>query len=138
MVPLLCTAQTNCTARAGAGFSAGYSPAKQSAVGEIYAAYKLSDHFIVYPVSFKFHSKVKLPDVPVIIEPRIGYRIYNTEIYGGIGYHAAGQDGKAEYYRYRGFRPGAGIIQHLGRTFILTAAVSGDIYTFTAGVLAFH
>lgn len=138
MVPLIGTAQDSCRATVGAGYSIGYSPAKQSPLFELYIAAKLTNNIILYPVSFKVHTKMNNPSVPVIIEPRIGYKFGGTEIYGGYGYHFAGQDGKTEYRKYRGFRPGAGIIQHFGRIFIATLAVSGEVYTGTIGVFAFR
>ncbi len=119
----------------GLGLTAGYS-SKQSAAAEMYFSIPINK-LIVYPFSMKVHSKLSDPTMPVIIEPRIGYKINSFEVYGGYGYHFAGQDSRAEFDKYKGFRPGAGIIFHF-KKIIITTAMSGNIWTIQAGLFGTH
>lgn len=136
LLPLMVPAQTTPdSAKIGIGFSMGYSSRLQ-ALGELYIAAKLSNHIRLYPVSFKGWPTTN-PSRPIIVEPRIGYLIKHTEFYLGYGYHFAGQDHRKEFDQYKGFKPGAGIIQHLGN-WTLTAAASGEVYSGTIGIVLFR
>lgn len=127
--------QTKCTNRLplGVGLTGGYS-SLHSAVGEMYFAIKASEHVIIYPMSVKVHTQMDNPAIPIIFEPRIAYKLHNAELYVGYGFHAAGQDGKAEYRKYTGMKPGAGIIYHLTKNIIVTTAISGRVATIQLGL----
>lgn len=116
----------------GIGLTTGYS-SKETAVFELYTSMMVTKKIVLYPVSFKYHSSFSNPTIPVIIEPRAGYKLNTWEFYGGYGYHIAGMDGRKEYMQYRGFKPGAGIIKHFG-ILELTAGVAGNVYTLQAGI----
>lgn len=139
LMPLLSIAQSHCKNHlpVGAGLTAGYS-SRHSAVGEMYIAVKATEHFIIYPMSIKVHSAMSDPTMPVIFEPRLGYKLGSWEAYGGYGYHFAGQDDKPQYNQYKGFKPGAGIIKHFGQTLIVTAAISGNVATIQLGIFSFR
>lgn len=114
----------------GASLSVGLS--NKSAVGEM-AIISQYRNFTFTPVSFKVHSKMSRPDVPVIIEQRAGYRIGIVEPYIGCGVHLAGQDNKKEYKQYTGLKPALGVILHFGRI-ILTGSKSGEVYSVMVGI----
>lgn len=115
------------------GMTAGIS-SKQCAVGELYSSVPLSKKVLLYPLAIKIHSRMQDPCTPVIYESRIGYKIKHFELYSGIGYHFAGMDNKQEYKQYQGLKPAAGVIWHVWKRVIITCAVSGNVYTFQAGV----
>jgi hypothetical protein len=129
LIPALSFAQ----AKVGAGLSAGIS-SKNAAVGSALISVQPSNNIVLYPVTITIHSKMSNPTMPVIFEPRIGYKLNTWEVYGGYGYHFAGQDNKPQYKQYQGFKPGAGIIKHLGRVLIVTAGISGKVATLQLGI----
>ena len=77
------------------------------------------------------------PTIPVIIEPRVGYKIKSLEFYGGIGYHSARTDLKEDYSKYVGFKPGYGIIFHTDKIFF-TVARAGNIWSIQVGFFKFR
>ena len=124
--PLISFAQI----KIGASLSAGLS--NKSAVGEMAIATNYHNLYF-YPISFKIHSKMSRPDMPVIIESRAGYKLAFVEPYIGYGYHMAGQDNKPQYKQYTGLKPACGIILHRGRI-ILTGSKSGEVYSVMVGI----
>ncbi|WP_018612194.1 hypothetical protein [Segetibacter koreensis] len=140
LFPILSFAQrNNCpVVPLGLAITAGYSHANYNCgVGEAFVAVKLREHLVIYPFSFKVHNKMTEPTIPVIIEPRVGYKIKSFEFYGGIGYHSARTDLKEDYSKYVGFKPGYGIIFHTGKI-VFTVARAGNIWSIQAGFFKFR
>lgn len=96
------------------------------------------NNFILYPFTLKMYADMSNSSLPVIVEPRFGYKLGTWQLYGGFGYHLASVDGDTlngkDMSKINGWKPGAGIIKRFGNLFVSTG-ISGKIATLQIGIL---
>lgn len=119
----------------GAGLTFGVSSLR-TPVAEMYFGFKAATHIAIYPLAIKINGTSD-PTIPQIFETRVAYTRNNWELYFGGGYHFAGQDGKQEFKKYAGFKPGFGVIKHMGK-FIVASGMAGKVWTLQVGVFGFR
>jgi hypothetical protein len=80
-------------------------------------------------------SELKRSDVPTIGEMRVG-QLFNTwELYGGVGYHVAGSDGKISTNPHTGIRPALGVTKYFNNSpWTLSASMSGKVFSLQLGL----
>ena len=120
------------------GVTGGFS-SKNSLIGNfsLGAMIKGKSHLSINLQAFSNASEV---NVPVIAEGRMGYMLGTVEIYGGAGYHYAGNeyDHQEGYFQFKnGFRPTYGAIKHFNNSlWTVGAGMSGKTFSVQIGIFA--
>jgi len=120
------------------GLTAGYS-SKSSFVGNFSIGAMLKDQNHL-SVNLQLFNNANRPNVPVIGEGRIGHVFGTVEVYGGCGYHYAGNNYSHEprIFEFKnGFRPAYGVIKHFDQSlWTVGAGMSGNTFSIQIGIFA--